>query len=300
MGDWEWLKIELPKVLGHEMSGIVEEAGPEVQNFHKGDRVIVPFSRGDGICPQCLAGHSNICDNAPEGWGGFGEYVHIPLADLNLVSLPGTVNFDDAAGMGCRFMTSFHGLIDQANLRPGEWVAINGCGGVGLSAVQIASAMGANAIAIDIDEKKLEFAKRLGAVFAINAGKVNVPQAVLEITGGGSHVSIDGLGIAATCQASILGLRKRGRHVQIGLSTNEGRGGSIPVPIDLIVSREIQIIGSNGMQVSKFSSMLGMVEKGVLKPGAMVSRTISVEEVGEVMAAMSDFAPVGVTVLNRW
>src|SRR5207249_5180632 len=129
--------------------------------------------------------------------GGFGRYSSVPYADVNLVRLPDAVGFVEAASMGCRFMTSFHGIVDQAQVKAGEWVAVYGCGGIGLSAIQIASAIGANVIAIDLDYRKLELAKKVGATKVINGKKTEPVAAVVELTGGGAHVAVDALGIAA-------------------------------------------------------------------------------------------------------
>ncbi|PLT32736.1 zinc-dependent alcohol dehydrogenase family protein [Bacillus sp. V5-8f] len=304
-GDWDWIGIQLPlpHVLGHEFTGVVEEVGKNVKNFKKGDRVLVPFTSGDGSCPYCQSGHHNLCENLQllgfSTWGGYGRYAHIPCADTNLVILPENISFVDAAGMGCRFMTAFHGITDQAAVRPGEWVAVHGCGGVGLSAIQIATALGANVIAVDIGEDKLEFAKKLGAVATVNAKDNNAPEAIREITKGGAHVSVDALGIKQTCQASISSLRKRGRHLQIGLTTREEEG-MIPVPIDVIVSAEIQIVGSLGMQPSRYPYMLDMVAQGKLKPGALVTNTISLEEVPKIFNEMNTYQNLGVTVVDKW
>ncbi|WP_174731210.1 zinc-dependent alcohol dehydrogenase family protein [Mesobacillus harenae] len=304
-GDWEWIGIQLPlpHVLGHEFSGIVEEVGANIKNFKQGDRVIVPFTIGDGTCPYCQSGHHNICENVQlpgfTSWGGYGRYTHVPNADVNLTKLPDSISFVEAAGMGCRFMTAFHGITDQARVRPGEWVAVHGCGGVGLSAVQIATALGANVIAVDIGDDKLEFAKGLGAVATVNARKVNAPEAIKEITKGGAHVSIDALGIKQTCQSSIMSLRKRGRHLQIGLTSREEEG-MIPIPIDLIALSEIQLVGSLGMQPSRYPYMLQMVEQGRLNPGKLVTSTISLEEVPRIFEEMNTFQNLGVTVVDKW
>nr|WP_263327764.1 zinc-dependent alcohol dehydrogenase family protein [Neobacillus sp. Marseille-Q6967] len=304
-GDWDWIGIELPlpHVLGHEFTGVIEEVGKNVKNFKRGDRVIVPFTIGDGTCPYCQSGHHNICENILmpgfTSWGGFGRYTHVPNADTNLIMLPENISFVEAAGMGCRFMTAFHGVTDQAQVRPGEWVAVHGCGGVGLSAVQIATALGANVIAVDIGQDKLEFAKSLGAVATVNAKSHNVPEAIQEITKGGAHVSIDALGITQTCQASVNSLRKRGRHLQIGLTTR-AEEGMIPLPIDLIVQKEIQIVGSLGMQPSRYPYMLEMVEKGKLRPGSLVTQTISLEEAPKIFTEMDTFQNLGVTVVDKW
>jgi D-arabinose 1-dehydrogenase-like Zn-dependent alcohol dehydrogenase len=304
-GDWSWfgLALSLPHVLGHEFCGVIDEIGPEVTRWHKGDRVLVPFSQGEGSCEWCRTGHQNICDTMLTpgivSWGGYGRRAAVPFADVNLVELPESVGFVEAASMGCRYMTSFHGLVDQARVSAGEWVAVHGCGGIGLSAVQIATALGANVIAVDVADDKLAFAKELGAVATVNATGVDPAGAIFEITGGGAHVSIDALGIATTCRNSVNSLRKRGRHLQIGL-TSSAEQGEVALPIDLIVLKEATIIGSLGMQAPRFGAMMQMVETGKLRPGKLVSRTIPVDEAGTVLASMDKFATVGVTVIDRY
>jgi D-arabinose 1-dehydrogenase-like Zn-dependent alcohol dehydrogenase len=304
-GDWSWLGIvpQFPHVGGHEFCGVIEEVGAGVQQWKRGDRVLVPFSSGEGTCEWCRSGHQNVCDTplAPgfSYWGGFGRLVAVPYADVNLVALPEKVGFVEAASMGCRYMTSFHGVVDQAEVRAGEWVAVHGCGGIGLSAVQIATALGANVIAVDVGDEKLALAKELGAVATVNASATEPVGAILDLTRGGAHVSVDALGIAATCRNSIMSLRKRGRHLQIGL-TSSAEQGQVAVPIDLVVFKEARIIGSLGMQAPRFPAMLRMVESGTLAPGKLVTRTVALAEVGGVLEAMDKFATVGVTVLDRY
>lgn len=304
-GDWTWfgLSLRFPHVLGHEFCGVVEDVSPEVTRFKKGDRVLVPFSQGEGTCNWCRSGQPHLCDTrftpGIAYWGGFGRYVGVPFADVNLVPLPDAVSFVEGASMGCRFMTSFHALVDRAQVAAGEWVAVHGCGGIGLSAVQIATALGANVIAVDIGDEKLEWAKKLGAVATINAQQGNPVKEIARLTDGGAHVSVDALGIAATCQASVMSLRKQGRHVQIGLTTSAEKG-QVPLPIDLIVLKEVSLIGSYGMPAPRFGAMLSMVETGKLAPGKLVSRTVPLEATGEVLASMDRFATIGVTVIDRY
>lgn len=304
-GDWSWVGIQLPTphVLGHEFCGVVEEVGPEVTRWKKGDRVLVPFSQGEGTCEWCRTGHQNICDTplvpGVAYWGGFGRLVGVPNADVNLVRLPESVPFKDAASMGCRYMTSFHAVVDQGRVRAGEWVAVHGCGGVGLSAVQIASAMGANVIAVDVSDEKLAAAKHEGALHTINAAKDEPIGAIMGLTGGGAHVSIDALGVAATCRNSVMCVRKRGRHVQIGL-TSGAEKGEIALPIDIIVLKEVEIIGSLGMQAPRFGDMLSMVEAGRLHPGRLVHRTIGLAEVSGVIESMDKYGTLGVTVITEY
>ena len=187
-------------------------------------------------------------------WGGFGRLVGVPFADVNLVPLPDSIGFTEAASMGCRYMTSFHALVDRAQVAAGEWVAVHGCGGIGLSAVQIATALGASVIARGHLRRKLALAKSLGAVATVNAKTDNAVKAIADLTGGGAHVSVDALGVTATCQASVMSVRKQGRHLQIGL-TSSAEKGMVPIPIDLLVLKEASMIGSYGMQAPRFDAM---------------------------------------------
>ena len=305
VGDWSWfgLNLSMPWVLGHEFCGVIEEVGAGIRRFKKGDRVLVPFSQGEGTCEWCRSGHQNICDTplvpGVAYWGGYGRRVAIPFADVNLVRLPDGVQFVDAASMGCRYMTAFHALVDQAQVRPGEWLAVHGCGGVGLSAVQIGAAMGANVIAVDVSEDKLAAARGEGALHTINASKDEPIGAILGLTGGGAHVSVDALGVKATCVNSVMCTRKRGRHLQVGLTSSEEQG-QIALPIDIIVLKEVRIIGSLGMQAPNFSRMLHMVENRKLNPGKLVHRKIGLEEASGVLEAMDKFGTVGVTVISQY
>ena len=303
VGDWDWLGLqpELPQVIGHEFVGEVAEVGAQVTRYKVGDRVVCPFNLGCGACEYCQGGHQNTCAEAVlAGFGtsgGYGEYAHIVKADLNLVALPESVPFVEAAGMGCRFMTSFHGIVDQVKVTAGEWVAIHGCGGIGLAATQIANALGTNVIAVDINDKSLEIARKMGAVHTINAGSGDPAQAIQDYTNGGVDVSVDALGIATTCLNSILSLKKRGRHLQIGLTTQNEKG-FVSLPVDMIVAMELQIIGTIGMQPRRYSSMLNMVQSGKLRPGEMVTNVIPVDEVPGVIDSMGSYGTVGTTVVS--
>lgn len=305
MGDWTWLgvRIPLPHVLGHEFTGVVEAVGAGVRHVRAGDRVIVPFSQGDGTCEMCRGGHENVCEHITmpgfSYWGGYAQYVAVPRADRNLVPLPAEVPFVAGASLGCRYMTAFHGLVDQAELRPGEWVAIHGCGGVGLAAVQIATALGAGAIAVDISPAALDLATQLGAAAVVDARTADPAKAIRELTGGGAHVSVDALGIAVTCRASVLSLRRRGRHLQIGMTTQAERG-QVALPVDAIVNRELMLVGTQGMQASRYPALLRLVAAGRLQPGRLVTGRVPLGAASGVLAAMTDFATTGVTVIDRF
>jgi propanol-preferring alcohol dehydrogenase len=231
--------------------------------------------------------------------GGYAEYVGVPLADRNLVPLPEEISFVEGAALGCRFMTSFHGLVDRAEVRPGEWVVVYGCGGVGLSAVNIAAALGATVIGVDVNPANLELARRMGATFVVDSRNTNPVEAVMEITRGGAHVAVDALGIAETCLNGIMSLRKDGRHLQIGITTKK-EAGYINIPIDLMVFKELKLIGSLGMAPHRFSSMIPMIATGHLSPGKMVSKEISLSEVGAVFEDMTRSANTGTFIVTQF
>lgn len=304
MGDWSWIRLTptLPIIPGHEFGGVVEAVGSDVHNFKPGDRVTAPFHEGCGHCPHCQVGLSNRCDAiAIYGFrfdGAYAEYVCVHNADFNLVKLPDEVDTLTAAAIGCRYMTGFHG-VNRARLSPGEWVVVHGAGGVGLSAVQVANAIGALVIAVDIDDGKLEKAKQEGAVFTVNARRENVVQAVREITQGGAHASIEALGIRETIVNSVLCLRKGGRHVQIGLTSSD-EGGKVELPIDLITSKELEIVGSIGNPRSDYEGLLALIAQGKLNPKSLVSRTVSLDEASDVLHEMSEYKTVGFNVITSF
>jgi len=306
--DWHgWMghdpDIVLPHVPGHELAGIIIEIGSEIKNFKVGNRVTVPFVSGCGHCPECVSGNHQVCDHQFQpgftAWGSFAEFVEIKYADINLVRLPEEIDFVTAASLGCRFITSFRTVIDQGKVTAGQWVAVHGCGGVGLSAIMIAAAAGANVIAVDIDDEKLKLAKEVGANILINARKVeNVSEKVKRTTVRGAHISIDALGSQETCFNSISCLRKRGKHIQVGLMTGDHKQPKIPM--DKVVANELEIIGSHGMQAFRYTEMFEMIKTGKLKPELLVGKTISLEEAPETLINMNRFENVGVTVVNKF
>lgn len=306
--DWHgWLghdpDIVLPHVPGHELAGVIVAVGRDIQRFKVGDRVTVPFVSGCGRCGECHSGNHQVCPNQQQPgftyWGSFAECVGIHYADTNLVHLPEELDFATAASLGCRFATSFRAVVDQARTRPGEWVAVHGCGGVGLSAIMIASALGANVVAVDLDPAKLEFAKSIGANAVIDAsGGTDVVDAVKEITGGGAHVSIDALGHRVTSFNSIRNLRRRGRHVQVGLML--GDDAAPQVPMAQIISQELEIYGSHGMQAWRYDDMLSMIASGKLAPSRLVGRRISLDQAVDALVTMDRSRDIGINVITSF
>lgn len=294
------------QILGHEPVGTVIEVGDDVESVREGDRVTIPFNLADGSCRRCREGHTHKCENGQSlGFhssvpGAFAEEVHAPWADVNAIRLPTGVSTVEMAGLGCRFMTSFHAIAHRADLTAGEWVAVHGCGGIGLSAVNIASALGGNVIAVDLHDDKLEMATELGATETVNVTEVaDVPGTVQAITDGGADVSVDALGIAETCQNSVDSLGLFGQHIQIGLTTKE-EGGFVSLPTDKMVRNEIEFIGSHGMQPTRYHEIFRMVENEQIHPEAVVTRRVALDEVNDRLTAMTNYETRGIEVITEY
>jgi D-arabinose 1-dehydrogenase-like Zn-dependent alcohol dehydrogenase len=302
--DWHAWKghdpVALPHIGGHELAGVVVQTGPAVTGWRAGDRVTVPFACGCGHCEFCLAGDAQVCPRQTQpgftGQGSFAELVAIHAADANLVRLPEGVDFVTAACLGCRFATAFRAVTGHGRVRAGDWLAVHGCGGVGLSAVMIAAALGARVVAVDVVPAALDRARELGAEFAVQGGPDTVT-AVGEITGGGAHVSIDALGSPATAVNSVRCLRRRGRHVQVGLLP--GPAATPPIPMDLVIGRELEIYGSHGMAARDYPAMMTMVANGALRPELAIGRVIDLEDIGGALADMDKPGSVtGMTIVK--
>jgi len=292
-----------PHVPGHELAGTVEEIGSGVKDWKTGDRVTVPFVCGCGTCPECASGNHQVCDHQTQPgfthWGSFAEYVAIDHADVNLVRLPDEMGFVTAASLGCRFATSFRAIVAQGRVAADEWVAVHGCGGVGLSAVMIAAALGARVIAVDIDPEVLSLATEVGAFAVINAREtIDVAGHIRELTDRGVHVSIDALGSAVTSTNSILCLGKRGRHVQVGLLAGDDYRPRLPM--EQVIGRELEILGSHGMQAHRYPEMLDLIAAGKLEPQRLIGKTVSLEEAPRELEEMDRFGAVGITVIDRF
>ncbi|MEO7268580.1 MAG: zinc-dependent alcohol dehydrogenase family protein [Knoellia sp.] len=291
--DWHAWKghdpVPLPQIPGHELAGTIAEIGADVSHWRVGDRVTVPFVNGCGVCDTCKAGDAQVCPDQTQpgftGPGSFAERVAISAADVNLVALPASIDFVTAASLGCRFATAFRAITAHGRLRAGDWLAVHGCGGVGMSAVMIGRALGARVVAIDISDSALARAAELGAEQVVNAGQEpDTAAAIRDLTGGGAHVSIDALGTPATAVASVSCLRRRGRHVQVGLLL--GDSATPPLPMDRVIAHELEIYGSHGMAAHEYAAMLALVEDGTLRPDRLVGEVLALAEAGAALAAM--------------
>ena len=293
--------VKLPHVPGHEFAGVVHRVGSTVSGWAPGDRVTAPFVNACGECAPCRAGDHQVCLRQTQPgfsrWGSFAELVAVDRAMVNLVALPDAVDATSAAALGCRYATAFRAVVQVGRVAPGEWVAVHGCGGVGLSAVQVAVAAGARVVAVDVRAEALGLAAQQGAEAALDAGaQPDVAAAVRELTGGGAALSLDTLGSEATCGNSIASLRPRGRHVQVGLLPEAL--GLPAVPMHLVIARELEVLGSHGMAAHAYPAMLSLVAAGRLHPDRLVTGRIGLDDAGPALAAMGTQPPAGITVIE--
>ncbi|MCY0943765.1 zinc-dependent alcohol dehydrogenase family protein [Streptomyces antarcticus] len=303
--DWHgWMghdpDIVLPHVPGHELAGVVEAVGAGVTGWRAGDRVTAPFVCACGRCAECAAGQHQVCARQTQPgfthWGSFAEYVALDHADVNLVAVPDGLAYTTAAGLGCRFATAFRAVVARGRVAAGEWVAVHGCGGVGLSAVMIAAAAGARVVSVDTSPEALDLARKFGAAHAVDATAGDAAAAVREATGGGAHLSLDALGSPLTAAASVAGLRRRGRHVQVGLLP-EAAGGAV-LPMERVIGWELEILGSHGMAAHAYPPMMELVRSGMLRPDLLVTSVIPLDAAPAALAAMGSAAGRGVTVIQ--
>ncbi|QDZ16879.1 zinc-dependent alcohol dehydrogenase family protein [Humibacter ginsenosidimutans] len=306
--------VPLPIVPGHEFAGVVAEVGATVTRFAPGDRVTAPFVNGCGRCEWCLRGEAQVCpEQTQPGFtrdGSFAEYVVVTAADTNLVALPDSVGMDAAAALGCRFATAFRALTAGAHVAPDDEVAVFGCGGVGLSAVMIAAALGARVTAADVSDAALARARELGASHTIRVDERNVSaprvapsapgtntgtatisleQGVIAATNGGAHVTVDALGSAGTAASAVRSLRRRGTHVQVGLML--GENATAPLPWDRVIAWELTVAGSHGMSARDYQGMLDLIVHGRLDPARLIGSTTDLAGAIDALTAMDSPRP---------
>jgi alcohol dehydrogenase len=292
--------ITPPQIPGHEYCGEVIAVGPQVTRWRVGDRVIAPFILACGTCPDCAAGHQTICATqiipgftAP---GAFAEQVAVARADANLTALPEGMDPALAAGLGCRVTTAWHALTGRAALRPGEWLAVFGGGGVGLSAMMLGRALGARVVVVDVVAEKLAHAMAHGATAVVDASAGDAAAQVREITGGGADVAVEALGIAETTVAALRSLRKLGRMVQVGMPA--GRHVTMPIPMDVVYSGQLAVFGTRGMPAWRYPSLLGLIAAQSLDLSPLIARRIGLSQASAELAAFDAPAPPGVAVIT--
>ncbi|WP_328473063.1 alcohol dehydrogenase catalytic domain-containing protein [Actinoplanes sp. NBC_00393] len=340
--DWHaWAghdEIAFPHVPGHELAGVIVEVDAQVSRWKVGDRVTVPFVCGCGRCEWCRTGQAQVCPTQQQPgfthWGSFAEFVALHAADTNLVAVPPQVDFAAAASLGCRFATAYRALAGRARVVEGEWVTVVGAGGVGLSTVMIARALGGRVIAVDRNPQALAVAASLGAehtlltdgtaavdpertvladgaqyaahavladgaehaAHAVVTDGTDIPAAVADLTGGGSHVAVDAVGSEQTCADAILSLRRRGRHVQIGLLPPVD--GHPRVPMARVIGWELDLLGSHGMAAVDYPGMMALIEQGALRPQRLIERTIGLSEAATLLPVFDRATVAGMTMID--
>jgi alcohol dehydrogenase len=269
-----------PHVPGHELAGVVAAVGGEVRRWRGGERVTVPFVCACGTCPTCATGNGQVCERQTQPgfthWGSWAQLVRVEHADVNLVALPDDLGAVEAAALGCRVATAFRAVVQVGRVAAGETVAVHGCGGLGLAAVMIARAAGARVVAVDPDGAARELAGRLGADATVADGD--------EVSG--VHLSLDCAGHPAALAAAVRGLRRHGRHVQAGLLPV-----APPVPMDLVIARELQLLGSHGMAAHSYAQLFALR----LPVDRLVTRRIGLDD---APAALADPPGGGITVIE--
>ncbi|WP_432456934.1 alcohol dehydrogenase catalytic domain-containing protein [Cellulomonas iranensis] len=294
--------VRLPHVPGHELAGAVVEVGPDVRGWRTGDVVTVPFVMACGACATCRTGDQQVCPHQTQPgftqWGSFAELVALDHADTNLVRVPDGLSPVAAAALGCRFATAYRAVTVHAAVRTGHEVAVLGCGGVGLSAVMVAAAAGAHVVAVDPSPAARAAARDAGAHVVLDPGDDDpaaLAARVVDATAGGAHATLDALGSPATAQAGVLALRRRGRHVQVGLLLRDDAWTALPM--DRVVAWELSVHGSHGMAAHEYPAMLAAIADGRLAPSSLVGRTVGLDDAADALAGLALPGAGGMTVV---
>ncbi|MBM9546198.1 zinc-binding dehydrogenase [Leptospira sp. 201903074] len=276
-----------PCVPGHETSGVVDEIGEEVTKFKKGDRVVVSAGTSCGKCKHCLAGRENLCEEIGvlgfNQRGGFAEYLQIEERYLHL--LPDEIPFTEGAILADAVSTPYHAVKYQGEIKPGDTVAIIGCGGLGIHAVAIAKALGAGRIfAVDIDNGSLDNAKAYGADELILVEKNMQVGKVLKEKSGGIDLLCDFSGYMPNIENSVRAMSRGGRIVLVGIGRNKLE---IPMPFFLI-ERQIRITGSYGSDRRAIPELIQLYKDKKLSLTKSISGVHKLEETNEFLHALEE------------
>jgi len=284
----------IPLIMGHEIAGEVAELGAEVRGFAAGDRVVVNFYLTCGRCPFCRAGRDTLCpETRQHGFsidGGFAEYVKTP--GVNLCKVPDHVSLEGACILGDAVATSYHAITKRAQVRPGTTLALIGVGGVGLHALQMAKLAGGWVIAVDVNDARLDLARKLGADAVVDARTGPFHEAVRKLTDGlGVDVVLEFVANAQTLPSSVASLRRAGRLVFVGYTPE--------VPLSVLprelVRSELEIVGSRANTKQELAETMTLVAQGRITP--VVDRVLPLAEIEEAFTALKEGRPLGRNVL---
>ena len=287
--------VKYPLTPGHEIAGVVETLGEQAEGFSKDEEVIVYPWIGEGLCPACRIGEENLCDK-PRSLGiytdgGYAEHVLVPSYKY-LVKIGDDMDRDTSAPLGCAGLTSY-GAVKNAGLKPDENVVIVGTGGLGLMAIQLAKAVtGANIIAMDLDDQKLDVAKKNGANISINSKKEDPVKAVMELTDNlGADAVLDFVNASSTVESDMKFLRRRARLVLVGLFGGELKLGLVSMP-----TRAYRIIGSYTGTIKDLIELVSLAKRGVIKP--VVSNRFKLDQATEALTMLTKGKIIGRGVIN--
>jgi 6-hydroxycyclohex-1-ene-1-carbonyl-CoA dehydrogenase len=278
-----------PIILGHEISGTVESLGEGVASFAEGDRVLIPPVFACGQCMYCRTGRGTICTKQTmvgnHRDGGFAEYIAVPASDI--FNMPDSIPLVEGSIISDAISTPYHAVVNRARVKPGENVAIFGCGGVGLSTVQMAAVAGGNVIAIDIFDEKLEYARKLGAVETINAKEhEDVAKVVRKMTSGGADVAMEVIGYPPTIEAAYNAVRWGGRVIVVGYTHKD-----ITINAGRMMFREIEMKGSLGCGLQDYPVLLNLIASGKINVKELVTHSYPLEQINEGLAFLDKGDP---------
>lgn len=287
--------VKYPLTPGHEIAGTVESMGEEAEGFSKNQNVIVFPWIGEGLCPACRIGQENLCDK-PRSLGiytdgGYAEYVLVPSYKY-LVKLDEDMDLDASATLSCSALTAY-GAVRNAVLNPYDNLVVVGAGGLGLMAMQLAKSItGSKIIAMDLDDNKLNVAKKNGADNTINSKKEDPVKAIMELTDKmGADAIIDFVNASKTVETDMQLLRRRGKLVLVGLF-----GGELKLSLVSMPTRAYKIIGSYTGSISEMVELVSLAKRGVIKP--VVSERFKLNQATEALTMLKDGKIVGRGVIN--
>ena len=307
LGDGSFMKVtdrgvKYPVTPGHEIVGSIAKMGSAVTGFSEGDNVLVYPWIGEGTCPACKAGNENLCDS-PKSLGvfqdgGYAEQVLVPHFKY-LVKVSG-IDLEPAASLACSGLTAYT-AVKKANMNTPEYLVIIGAGGLGLMGIQIAKAItNAKVICVDLDDKKLDIAKKMGADFVINTnvigsvttGSGNAVQKIISICDNkGADSVIDFVNAPQTAKTGIAVLRKRGNLVLVGLF-----GGSIDLSLVTIPLKAITIQGAYTGNYNDFVELIELAKKGTIKQ--VISERYSLNQSNDALENLKQRKIIGRAVIN--